>query len=39
VLRARGELGVPIRFVGVGETLDDLEPFDADRFADRVLGA
>src|SRR4029453_12799498 len=27
------ELGLPIRFVGLGETLDDLEPFDAERFA------
>ncbi len=31
------ELGVPIRFVGVGEGLDDLEAFDPVRFADRVL--
>jgi fused signal recognition particle receptor len=31
------ELGVPIRFIGVGEGLDDLEPFDAHRFAERLL--
>ncbi|HYW76379.1 MAG TPA: signal recognition particle-docking protein FtsY [Gammaproteobacteria bacterium] len=27
------ELGLPIRFVGLGESLDDLEPFDAAEFA------
>jgi fused signal recognition particle receptor len=33
------ELGVPIRWVGVGEQLDDLLPFDATAFADGLLGA
>jgi fused signal recognition particle receptor len=33
------ELGVPIRFVGVGEQVDDLLPFDAAAFADGLLGA
>ncbi len=27
------QLGVPVRFVGFGEALEDLEPFDADAFA------
>ncbi len=27
------ELGVPIRFVGTGETIDDLQPFDPATFA------
>jgi fused signal recognition particle receptor len=36
-LAVRRELGVPIRFVGTGEGLDDLEPFDAVRFAERLL--
>ena len=31
------ELGVPIRFIGTGEGLDDLEPFDPEHFAERVL--
>jgi signal recognition particle subunit SRP54 len=30
--------GAPIRFVGVGENLDALEEFHADRFAGRILG-
>ena len=27
------ELGVPVKFIGVGEQMDDLQPFDADDFA------
>ncbi len=37
VLRVQHELGLRIRFVGVGEDLDDLEPFDPARFAERLL--
>jgi fused signal recognition particle receptor len=33
------ELGVPIRYVGVGESVDDLLPFDADEFATALVGA
>ncbi|MGH7703872.1 MAG: signal recognition particle-docking protein FtsY [Gemmatimonadales bacterium] len=33
----RRELQIPIRFVGVGETLDSLEPFDPARYAERLL--
>jgi fused signal recognition particle receptor len=32
------ELSVPVRFLGTGETLDDLVPFDADAYVDKVLG-
>ena len=32
------ELGVPIRYVGVGETVEDLLPFDADAFAASLVG-
>jgi fused signal recognition particle receptor len=38
VLAVREELGVPVKVIGTGETLDDLEPFDARAFADRLLG-
>jgi fused signal recognition particle receptor len=38
VLAVREELDLPIRFVGVGEGVEDLRPFDADAFADRLLG-
>jgi signal recognition particle subunit SRP54 len=31
-------VGVPIAFVGIGERLEDLEPFQADRLVSRLLG-
>ncbi len=31
------ELGVPVRFVGTGEGIDDLSPFDADTFIDGLF--
>lgn len=33
----RRELGLPIRFVGLGESVEDLEPFDPERFAENLL--
>lgn len=33
ILAVREELGIPVKFVGVGEKIDDLQPFDADEFA------
>lgn len=37
-LSVREVTGVPIKFIGVGEQLDRLEPFHADRMAGRILG-
>lgn len=37
VIALRRELGIPIRFVGVGEQVSDLEVFDPDMFAERLL--
>jgi signal recognition particle subunit SRP54 len=37
-LSIRAVTGVPIKFVGVGEKVDALEPFYPDRFASRILG-
>lgn len=31
------ELGIPVKFVGVGEGLDDLQPFDAEAFVDAIF--
>ncbi len=31
------ELGLPIKFIGTGERVDDLEPFDADEFIDALF--
>jgi fused signal recognition particle receptor len=39
VLAVREELGVPVRFVGVGEDADDLRPFEARLFAERLLSS
>ena len=30
--------GLPIRYIGVGETIDDLRPFQAEEFVDALLG-
>lgn len=30
--------GLPVRYLGTGESADDLEPFDADRFVEKLLG-
>jgi signal recognition particle subunit SRP54 len=37
-LSIHGVTGVPIKYVGVGEKLDALEPFDPARMAGRILG-
>jgi fused signal recognition particle receptor len=29
---------IPLRFIGVGEGIDDLQPFNADEFVDALLG-
>jgi fused signal recognition particle receptor len=38
VLAVRERLGIPVKLVGVGEGVGDLEPFEAASFADRLLG-
>ncbi|SHF31800.1 signal recognition particle protein [Desulforamulus putei] len=37
-LSVRKVTGTPIKFAGMGEKLDALEPFHPDRMADRILG-
>ena len=32
------QLALPIRYIGVGETIDDLQPFNADHFVRALLG-
>jgi fused signal recognition particle receptor len=31
------ELGIPVRFVGIGEQAGDLKPFDAEEFAEGLF--
>ena len=33
------DLGLPVKLIGVGESLDDLRPFDAGDFARALVGA
>jgi fused signal recognition particle receptor len=37
VLAVREQLGVPVKLIGIGEGVDDLEPFDARSFAERLV--
>lgn len=37
VLSIAKELALPIRFIGVGEGIDDLQPFDAEEFTDALF--
>jgi len=39
VVALKQEFGLPVKLVGVGEGVEDLEPFDADEFAREVLTA
>jgi fused signal recognition particle receptor len=32
------ETGVPLRYIGVGEGMEDLRPFDAEAFVEAILG-
>lgn len=38
VVQVQRELGVPVKFIGLGEGPDDLAPFDATQFVDGLLG-
>ncbi len=37
VVAIHDELGIPVKFVGVGEGIDDLQPFNASEFADGIF--
>lgn len=39
VIAVTRALGVPVKFVGVGEGLDDLQPFDPTEYVDGLFGA
>ncbi len=36
-LAIAGELGIPVKLIGIGEALEDLRPFDADEYARALL--
>ena len=33
----RSEMGLPVRYIGLGEQLDDMQPFDARQFVDAIF--
>lgn len=37
IIAIRDELGLPVKFVGVGEKIDDLQPFSAEAFTDALF--
>ena len=37
ILSIKGEVGVPVKFVGVGEKIDDMQPFDAGEFVEALF--
>ncbi|MBM4080888.1 MAG: signal recognition particle-docking protein FtsY [Planctomycetes bacterium] len=37
VLGMRDEVDIPVKFVGIGEKLDDIEPFNAEAFVDAIF--
>jgi fused signal recognition particle receptor len=39
IIRIVKELGIPIRYIGVGEGLEDLQPFHGEAFVDALFGS
>ncbi|HCB99827.1 MAG TPA: signal recognition particle-docking protein FtsY, partial [Ruminococcaceae bacterium] len=37
VLAIKQELGIPVKYIGVGEQIDDLQPFDSKAFVDALF--
>ena len=37
ILSIKKELGIPVKFIGVGEQIDDMKPFDAQEFASALF--
>ena len=38
VLSIKQELGIPVKFIGVGEKIDDMKPFNSSEFAGALFG-
>ena len=36
ILTIASELALPVKFIGIGEAVDDLRPFEADAFVDAL---
>ena len=33
----QSELGIPVKYIGIGEKIEDLQKFDADNFVDALF--
>ena len=38
IIPIKNELNIPVKYIGVGEGIDDLQPFNAAEFADGIFG-
>jgi fused signal recognition particle receptor len=38
VISIKNELGIPVKFIGVGEKIDDMQEFDAGEFVEALFG-
>ena len=38
VISIKNELGIPVKFIGVGEKIDDMQEFDAEEFVEALFG-
>jgi fused signal recognition particle receptor len=39
LLAIANRFGIPVRFIGIGEAVDDMQPFDAGEYVDALLGS
>lgn len=37
IIPIKAELGIPVKFIGVGEGMDDLQPFKSEEFTDGII--
>ena len=37
IVAIKDQLNIPVKFIGLGETLEDIEPFDADKFVEALF--
>jgi fused signal recognition particle receptor len=39
LLAIANRFGIPVRFIGIGEAVEDMQPFDASEYVDALLGS
>jgi fused signal recognition particle receptor len=39
VISIKNELGIPVKLIGIGEKIDDLQPFDSNMFVDALFAS